>query len=184
MRFLANPNTAARARRVLREQTKVISEYYEQFRRFAGNVHRTIQSLKGTIPTDEFVNLIREVDPSRLGYRISATCQVVQRAKQLVEELDRCRDLPRAVDHLHTMLREICNRKNITINTWLRDHHIDRSQYYVFKKAGGKPVEGEVPVDLADRIKAAILRDAVETQLEIPKDLLEVGTVHDNVHDV
>jgi hypothetical protein len=107
-RFLANPKTATRARRVLDQQTKVINEYYERFRRFAGNVHRTIQSLKGTIPTDEFVNLIREVDPSRLGYRISATCQVVQRAKQLVEELYRCRDLPRAVDQLHTLLREIC----------------------------------------------------------------------------
>ena len=85
---------------------------------------------------------------------------------------------------LHTLLKQICQRKTITISTWLRDHHIDRSQYYAFKKAGGKPVEGEVPVVLAGKIKAAILRDAGELGLEVSEDLLEVGAVHDNVHDV
>jgi hypothetical protein len=45
-------------------------------------------------------------------------------------------------------------------------------------------VEGEVSVDMADKIKTAILRDAVETGLDIPEDLLDIRTVHDNVHDV
>jgi hypothetical protein len=74
-------------------------------------------------------------------------------------------------------------KKKITINTWLRDHDIDRSQYYRSKQAGGKPVEGEVSVDMADKIKTAILRDAVETRLDIPEDLGDIRTVHDNVHN-
>jgi hypothetical protein len=74
-----------------------------------------------------------------------------------------------ARSQLHTLLKQICKKEKITINTWLRDHDIDRSQYYLSKHAGGKPVEGKVSVDMAEKIKAAILRDAVELGLEVPE---------------
>ena len=85
---------------------------------------------------------------------------------------------------LHTLLKQICRKKKIKRDRWLRNNNIDRSQFYVCKRAGWKPVGDEVSDKMADKIKAAILRDAVELGLEIPEDLLKIGSVHDNVHDV
>lgn len=63
---------------------------------------------------------------------------------------------------LPALLKQICKKRKIKTDRWLRNNDIDRSQYYVWKHADGKPVEGKVSVDMADKIKAAILRDAVE----------------------
>jgi hypothetical protein len=80
-------------------------------------------------------------------------------------------------DQLHKLLEQICEKEEITIDTWLRDHHIGHSQYYLSKQAGAKPVKGKVSVKLADNIKTAILHDAVAL------GLID-NTVHDNVHNV
>jgi hypothetical protein len=61
---------------------------------------------------------------------------------------------------LPALLKQICKKKEIKTDSWLRNNHIDRSQFYVWKHAGGKQVEGKVSVEMADKIKAAILRDA------------------------
>jgi hypothetical protein len=86
---------------------------------------------------------------------------------------------------LDALLKQIRQKKQVkTTGKWLRGHNIDRSQFYACKRAGWKPVEGEVSVETADKIKAAILRDADELGLKIPDPLLEIAAVHDNVHDV
>jgi hypothetical protein len=61
---------------------------------------------------------------------------------------------------LPALLEQICEKKKIKTDSWLRNNHIARTQFYVWKHAGGEPVEGKVSVDMADKIEAAILQDA------------------------
>jgi hypothetical protein len=105
-------------------------------------------------PNARSVKLIRNQIAHRIAYR---------EAKERLHEVT-----------LHALLKQICQKKKSNIDDWLIDHHIDRSQYYVSKKAGGKPVESEVSVDVADKASAAILREAVEFGLITVHDALEL----------
>ena len=96
--------------------------------------------------------LIRNQIAHRIAYR---------EAKERLHELERPEASSAEVD-LVALLKQICKEKKIKRDTWLRGNHIDRSEFYVCKRAGWQPVEDEVGIETAEKIKAAILRDAVE----------------------
>jgi hypothetical protein len=92
-------NSTNQARRFTDEQDRAISGYYEQFDAFAQNWYRTLQDhLKGIVPQREYMEWVRDTNPSAPGYRVAMTCNAVLRAKEIMEDLYRCRDLPRTLE--------------------------------------------------------------------------------------
>jgi hypothetical protein len=151
---LESPNPSIRRRACLTYDNRIgeITNYYEEFRIFLPRVFRFLDSLKATvIPQVEIARLMKKVNPDRVGYQIELTCQAVREAAKLVEDYSgsavderdqKAREATQAPvrSQLHTLLEQICQKKEIKINTWLRDHDIDRSQYSVEagrREAGG-----------------------------------------------
>ena len=77
--------------------------------------------------------LIRNQIAHRIAYR---------EAKERLHELERPEASSAEVD-LVALLKQICKEKKIKRDTWLRGNHIDRSEFYVCKRAGWQPVEDE-----------------------------------------
>jgi hypothetical protein len=183
---LGNPG----ARRFIDELDRAISAYYEQFDGFAQDAHRTIQALNGIVPQHEFTELVRDTTPSA-SYQVARTCNAVLRTKDIVEEIHRRRQLPFSptVPTVHSqqqaaalspsaqpetssaelsivaLFNHVLEKKNIGLETWLRDHHFKRSSFMAWKAAGGKPVKGKVSVAKAREFEAAIRRHATEIGL-------------------
>lgn len=71
---------------------------------------------------------------------------------------------------IEALFNRILKKRNIGLETWLREHDIKRSTFMDWKAASGKPVRGKVSAAKAREFEQAIRREAIELGL--------ISTVH------